>query len=200
MPLMTSTGLTITDGFSPREAHTAARLFWSAFSGKLGALMGPGPRALAFLAEVMDPAFALSARDGTGRLIGLAGYKTERGALVGGGWAEMRRHYGPLGGLCRAPLLSLLERDTAPGVLLMDGIFVAPEARGSGAGTALLSAVKARARALGLASVRLDVIDTNPRARALYEREGFTAGAEHHLGPLRHLFGFRSSTEMRWTA
>ena len=197
---MTTPDLTITGGFAPQEAQTAARLFWSAFSGKLGALLGPAPRALAFLTDVMDPAFALSARDRSGRLIGLAGYKTNAGALVGGGWADLTRHYGPLGSLWRAPLLSLLERDTAPGALLMDGIFVAPDARGLGAGTALLSAVKARARALGLASVRLDVIDTNPRARALYEREGFTPGPVHHLGPLRHLFGFRSSTEMRWTA
>lgn len=190
----------ITQGFDPSEAPAAAALFWSAFSAKLGLLLGPSPRALGFLADVMDPRFAFSARDAGGRLLGLAGFKTADGALVGGTLGDLARHYGAFGTLWRAPLLSLLERDVEPGVLLMDGIFVAPDARGHGAGSALLEAVKTRARDAGLASVRLDVIDTNPRARALYERSGFVPGPVHSTGPLRHLFGFRSSTEMRWTA
>ena len=79
----------------------------------------------------------------------------------------------------------------------MDGIFVDEQARSRGVGSALLGAVKARAAADGLSSIRLDVIDSNPRARALYERHGFVAGDVTHIGPLHHLFGFRSSTEMR---
>ena len=37
---------------------------------------------------------------------------------------------------------------------------------------------------------------SNPRARALYEREGFIAGETETLGPLRYIFGFDSSTKM----
>jgi RimJ/RimL family protein N-acetyltransferase len=40
------------------------------------------------------------------------------------------------------------------------------------------------------------VIDTNARARALYERLGFAAAGEAQIGPLRHIFGFRSATMM----
>lgn len=78
----------------------------------------------------------------------------------------------------------------------MDGIVVSDAARGQGIGTRLLAAIKDEALARGCTSVRLDVIDSNPRARALYEREGFVAGHRSDLGPLRHLFGFRSATEM----
>jgi RimJ/RimL family protein N-acetyltransferase len=47
-----------------------------------------------------------------------------------------------------------------------------------------------------LHEVRLDVIDTNPRARALYERKGFVATGEQKLGPLKPVFGFSSATTL----
>lgn len=52
-------------------------------------------------------------------------------------------------------------------------IGVAPAHRGHGVGSALLSALIAQARALGHQSISLSVEDGN-RARALYERAGFT--------------------------
>ncbi len=70
-------------------------------------------------------------------------------------------------------ILSVLERDLKPGVFQLDGICVATEARGQGVGTLLLRAIKDEAQGLGMHEVQLDVIDTNPRARILDEREGF---------------------------
>ena len=129
-------------------------------------------------------------------ILGVAGFKTDQGAFVGGTFRDLQRVYGSFGALWRAPLLSILERDLAPDTLLMDGIFVAPQARGKGIGAALLTAVSQHAAALGLAQVRLDVIDSNPRARALYERQGFKPLGTTHLGPFKHLFGFQSATTM----
>ena len=48
----------------------------------------------------------------------------------------------------------------------------------------------------GYGWVRLDVIDSNWRARALYERQGFLATRTESLGLLRLLFGFSASTTM----
>mgnify|MGYP001165092409 FL=1 len=78
----------------------------------------------------------------------------------------------------------------------MDGIAVTGAARGRGAGTALLAEICWIARTSGRHAVRLDVIDTNPRARALYERNGFVAGKVTQLGPLSRLFGFSTATAM----
>ncbi|MEQ8896501.1 MAG: GNAT family N-acetyltransferase [Roseovarius sp.] len=188
----------LTPGFDRAERGHAARLFWQAFGSKLGPVLAPEDKALSFLSSVLHPDFAISARDREGRLLGLAGVKTAQGGLVGGGWHDLARVYGWPGALWRGGALSLLERQVRPDTLLMDGIFVAEEARGRGVGSALLGAVKARAAQDGKSSVRLDVIDSNARARALYERHGFVAGDVTHIGPLRHLFGFRSSTEMRY--
>jgi len=91
-------------------------------------------------------------------------------------------------------LLGVAGFKTAQGA--MDGIFVAQEARGKGVGTALLKAVYAEARVRGYQQVRLDVIDTNPRARALYLHEGFEERETRQVGMLRHVFGFNAATTM----
>ena len=185
-------------GFAPEERQTAALLFWSAFRGKLWRLLAPEARAVAFIADVLSPDHAISARASDGTLLGLAGFKTGRGGLVGGGLRDLARVYGWPGALWREPLLALLERRVEPGVLLMDGIFVAEEARGRGVGTALLSAVKSHAVAVGADAVRLDVVDSNQRAKALYLREGFVPAGNEDLGVMRHVLGFRRSTRMIW--
>ncbi len=187
---------TISRGFSDAERPRIAALYWEAFSAKLSFVMGPQDKALYFLERQVDPDYALVARDAGGAVQGLAGFKTAQGALVGGAMSDLVATYGWLSALWRAPLLSLVERDLSDGVLLMDGICVGVDARGCGLGTALLQAIKDEARARGKTAVRLDVIDTNPRARALYEREGFDAIGTETLGPLRPVFGFRSSTRM----
>jgi ribosomal protein S18 acetylase RimI-like enzyme len=53
------------------------------------------------------------------------------------------------------------------------GLWVAPQARGTGVGVALVGSVITWARAAGYRSVRLDVADTNAHAVRLYERMGF---------------------------
>lgn len=187
---------TIQPGVAENHRQAAASLFWEAFQQKLSRIMRPEAKALAFLNRVMDSGHAISAVSDDGRLLGLAGFKTKDGAFVGGGLSDICSVYGAWGGLWRGIMLELLERDLEPGTLLMDGIFVDPVARGQGVGTALLSAVADEARARDLLRVRLDVIDINPRARALYERVGFRAIETQDIGLFRHLFGFRASTTM----
>ena len=189
----------IRPGFPDSARADVARLFWAAFSAKLIKVMGPDAKALAVLTPGLDPAYCLTAQDPQGRVLGAAGFKTADGAFVGGTMADYRRVYGLFGGVWRAVLLSTLEREVAKGSLLMDGIFVAPEARGKGIGTALLQAIKAEARARGQRSVRLDVIDSNKRARALYLGQGFEPGGRVTTGPLRHIFGFQAAQTMIWT-
>ncbi len=187
---------TISKGFSDREREQVAALYWEAFAAKLHYVLGPQPKALRFIADQLNPEFALVARGPSGGILGVAGFKTSQGALIGGEMADLARVYGWLSACWRGPLLALVERDLVDGILLMDGICVSAEARGMGLGTALLSAIKDEALVQGLTSVRLDVIDTNPRARALYERQGFEDIGTENLGPLRFLFGFCSSTKM----
>lgn len=186
----------IRTGIYPQHNTRAASLYWEAFGPKLLVPLGPQPKALHYVTRVLDSSHAISAIGDDGTLLGVVGFKTHRGALVGGSFADLRAVYGIFGAAWRAALLTMLERDTENTCFLMDGIFVAEEARGRGVGTGLLQAVAKEAVARGFDQIRLDVIDTNSRARALYEREGFVATKTHNLGPLRHIFGFAAATTM----
>ena len=191
--------ITITPGFSEAERPVAAQLYWQAFGGKLGKVLGPPTRGETFFRRVMNPDFALVARDNDGHMLGLAGFKTREGSLAQGGQRDLMAVYGVIGAFWRAVLLAPLERAVEHDTLLMDGICVSSEARGRGVGTLLLDAIKAEAAARGLSHVRLDVIDSNPRARALYERQGFVTTGEEQTGPLKYVFGFARATTMVFT-
>ena len=186
----------IVKGFPDSARPAIAALYWEAFGQKLGRALGPPDRALPFIERVLSPDHAVCAWDEDGHLLGVAGFKTYEGSLVGGDFADMARIYGRIGAAWRLALLALLSRDTDNVRFLMDGIFVAPEARGQGVGTRLLDAIAEEARARGYHEVRLDVIEDNLRARALYERKGYRAVARHSTGVLRYIFGFNAATTM----
>jgi len=186
--------ISITLGFEDHERETLAALYWEAFRAKLSVPLGPDARGLRFIARVLTPEFAFVAREG-GTILGLAGFKTAAGSMTEGRLRDVLAVY-RASSLWRLPIMALLERARDPDILLMDGICVAAEARGKGVGTLLLNAIKGQAGDTGCTHVRLDVIDSNPRARALYERQGFRAVNVEHLGLLRHIFGFQTATQM----
>lgn len=190
------TGVAIVRGLPRPQRAAAAALYWQAFGGKLGRVLGPDARALQFLDRVMRGDHAIVALDEAGQLLGLAGFKTVRGSFAGGTRRDLVEVYGRAGGLWRGALLHLIEREVDNERFLVDGLCVSREARGRGVGSRLVEAICDEARARGYAEVRLDVIDTNWRARALYERLGFRMIAEAGLGPLRHVFGFRAAQTM----
>lgn len=188
--------VTITPSFREDERAQVAQMYWGAFGHKLGRIMGPEARGTAFVHAALDPSHALCARATDGQLLGVLGFKTYHSALVHGTWPLMVQHFGPIGAAWRAAAMALLEQDVENRRFLIDGIFVDASHRGHGVGAALLRAVAKEARARGYDEVRLDVIDTNPRARALYERMGFTALPDQKLGVLRPIFGFNHATPM----
>lgn len=186
----------IEHGVRPEHLEKAADGYWQAFSRKLRFPLGPERKAKSFINSVLDPNHAISAVSSHGQFLGLAGYKTPDGAFIGGTFRDMVPIYGIFGASLRGLLIDTLDRPIQHGTLLMDGLFVSPEARGLGVGSALLHAIERRAVSLGMAKVRLDVINTNQRAQRLYQRHGFRETSEQSTGVLRHLFGFRSATEM----
>ncbi|ROU02557.1 GNAT family N-acetyltransferase [Histidinibacterium lentulum] len=185
----------VRQGFEPRDRDSLARLYWAAFGGKLGRVLGPERHALAFVARVANPERALCVHEG-GRLVGVAGFHAGGLALVGGGMSDLAAVYGRAGALWRGAALTVLERPQARGDLLVDGIFVADSHRGRGVGSALIEALAREALSRGLDRVRLDVTHENPRARALYERRGFVPVAQQSGRLLPWLFGFSGAVTM----
>ena len=65
-----------------------------------------------------------------------------------------------------------------------------------GVGTQLLTAVASFGREQGYRAICLDVVDTNPGARRLYERAGFAPTITRSY-PFLRPFGFTAVTTMR---
>ncbi len=183
-------------GLPEAQRAAAVALYWQAFGGKLGTVLGPEARALRFLARVMRADHAIVALDADGNLLGMAGFKTPAASFAGGAASDIRACYGWAGAAWRLPLLWLLGREVDNHRFLLDGICVARDLRGRGIGSALMAAICDEARARGYTQVRLDVIDGNWRARALYERLGFEVEKTVGIGLLRHVYGFAATTTM----
>ncbi len=177
--------------------HQVAALYWEAFGRKLGSALGPPAKGRAFLAAHLHRDRGVTALDGAGRVVGVAGYHLAGRALMGGSARDVVATYGPLRGVPRLALLGLLARRPAEGELVMDGICVAAEHRGAGIGSLLLREIAAVAAENACSRIRLDVVDVNPRARALYERHGFDAVRTQRTPFLRTLMGFGAVTTMR---
>ncbi|MFD9083519.1 GNAT family N-acetyltransferase [Streptomyces erythrochromogenes] len=174
-----------------------AELYWEAFGRKLGAALGPPERGRAFIAgHLHHDRAAVALAPGGDRVLGVAGYRLGGRALTGGGARDVLRAYGPFRGLPRLAVLALLERTPEPGELVMDGIAVDPAHRGAGIGSRLLTEIAAVAAEHGCRRVRLDVIDVNTGARALYERHGFSAVRTERTPYLERLMGFGAVTTM----
>ncbi len=183
-------------GLPERFRASAAALYDEAFGAKFSLAIRSGERRRRLLRNCLMPAYAIVAL-WEDRLAGIAGLHTPDGALTGGmTYAELLALLGFIRGNRAALVFSLYEREPAPGELLMDGIAVHPEARGKGVGGRLLGEVVAYAAAHGFDRVRLDVIDTNPGARKLYDRNGFRAVKTEPFAYLRWLLKFGASTQM----
>jgi ribosomal protein S18 acetylase RimI-like enzyme len=186
--------VTIQRGFLSTLNAQAATLYAEAFRQKFKPFLGD--KSVAVLSEGLRPDFAFAAlRDE--ELLGLAGIQTSDKKFVELDRKVFQRTFGLLSGSLRYVLAQwFFARPDEVGTLLMDGIAVKKDARGQGVGTKLLEAVFAYAEAQGFERVRLDVIDTNPKARELYERLGFAAKETTHLPFLKAWFGFSAVTMM----
>jgi len=185
-------------GFEDKLRGSAAALYDDAFGAKLGIAIPDAELRKEVLERGMDPAYSFAAISGD-QLVGIAGFKTGQGSFTGGiSLSLLKETLGTAAVLRAAPVLALFQRRRVPGQLLMDGIAVSPAMRGCGIGTQLLNRLIEYARSEGYRSIRLDVIDTNPAARRLYERIGFTPVRTERFGYLEWLLGFGSAVQMEY--
>lgn len=187
----------ITLGFDESERMQVGALYWEAFQRKLRPAFADSQTGLRVVQTSLRPERMLVARSAAGSVSGVCGFHEDGTGAVAMTWMTMRGIL-PVGQALRASLvLSLLARDDEAGVLVLDGICVHRDQRGSGIGTSLLDAAEAHARVRGVGSVSLSVVDGNPRARALYTRRGFVPVSSGALGVLGPIYGFDGYTVMR---
>ena len=156
----------------------AAEIFEEAFGDKMRMAVRDKEKRMEFLRRSYVATNGIIARR-EDTLLGMAGLSSRgapySGGLLGDSW-DIRPHrdlLGWLGAMWAVWGTRMADHRPKADEIYVDGIAVSPDARGLGIGTRLLHETTAIARTHGKPFVRLDVIDTNPRAQALYERVGY---------------------------
>jgi ribosomal protein S18 acetylase RimI-like enzyme len=175
---MSEVDVVIEQGLPEALREQAVELFEEAFGPKMRMAIREPEKRMAFLRRAYVASHVVIARDDD-RLLGMAGLSTNGEPYAGGlldvSWDP--RPYRDLLGWAGAAWavwgLRLGDHSPTADEVYIDGIAVAPEARGRGVGTRLLEEINRIAHRQGKLFVRLDVVDTNPRAQALYERLGY---------------------------
>jgi ribosomal protein S18 acetylase RimI-like enzyme len=176
---------------------SATQLYFDALKDKLGPVLGDDDRAHSALADNLATEKCLVAICDK-KLIGIMGIQTEDGGFVTPRLKTMMRLYGILGGILRMCVLIILDHRTCTDELYVDGVAVAREMRGKGIGTHMFELLERKASKNGTRIISLEVIDTNIKAKVLYERLGFVAVKSQTLWPLNLIlnFPFNSSSLM----
>ena len=193
---MTEHKTQIQQGWQPELADDVAQLYEQAFGHKFASAISDKTKRKAFLAKcfLADYSFVAMSQE---NVVGIAGFQTPDGTFTGGiTFEQIMAELGWLRGLKACAVFSLFERKAQEGELVMDGIAVDAECRGQGLGGKLLDQIIDYARLHHYQRVRLDVIDSNPRAKKLYEAKGFVAEKTEHYPYLKWLLGFSGSTTM----
>ncbi len=185
-----------TVGIPEDHRDAAVQLYEDAFGAKFSVAIKERKKRLALLKASLSLDFAIGAIH-QDKLLGLAGFSTKGGSLTDGITVKrLLRQLGIWRGIRAILVFSLYDRQLTAGELMMDGISVNEASRGKGIGSNLLDELKSYAIRNGFSTIRLDVIDTNPDARRLYEKQGFVAKKTEYFGFLRFFLGFSASTTM----
>lgn len=100
------------------------------------------------------------------------------------------REFGTLSGIFRCVLNSLLDLRTGRYKFYVYGLKVIPEVRRRGIARTLILAAERKAVSLNAARVELEVYDTNLRALAFYQAQGYRIDGQLRLGIMSQLLKF----------
>lgn len=166
--------MNVRSGFEEKDRYEVASLYTEAFLKKFVNVLGEREVLLDLFYNSVNAKYCFSAYDGD-ILMGIAGFAAEENGFIEPSIKWFIGKFGWLKGVYKALYLSVIFRKRAPNKahLIMEGIAVKSAFRGCGAGTALFEQLTAYAESQGYTGIRLDVIDDNPKAKALYSRLGF---------------------------
>ncbi len=187
--------------YLPDEFRASAIwLYFNALKEKLEPILGSDGRAQEVLASNIASDKCLVAICDE-KLVGIMGIQTNKGGFMNPSLKTTVRIYGILGGIVRMGGLAILHHTSSSDELYVDGVAVAYEMRGKGIGSRLFEMLERNASIKGIRTISLEVIDTNPRAKSLYEQLGFVVMKTQTLWPLNLFvkFPFRSTTLMTKT-
>jgi len=181
--------------------HQAAAIFYQAFAPKIDHLLlkPKSPQQAIRIYEAcinFNAGFYALHR---GEVVGLAGLQYRNLKFDKLTWSSLIKEFGFWGTVYRMALLFVSNRILSPldkDEIRIESLAVAEGMRGKQIGTSLLNTVFEFARSNGFNTVSLEVVDTNQRARQLYERLGFIPVKTTKYGRFTRRAGFSADIKM----
>ena len=190
----------IQSGVPEQQRITVATIFYESFPDKFARLFGDPRKAIPLISQLIRENRILSALI-DGQVVGFAGLHYHGKHFLKFHIAETVRIY-----RLTALRVILYFLITALNVhntnqLHLEVLAVHEQYRNQGIGTQLVHSTIAFAQQQGFSLIRLEVVNTNPKAKKLYERIGFKQVQDHEITyPFNILTGFRTITDMHYAS
>ena len=179
----------INEGLPVKFKRSAAELFLEAFSDKFIPILGRKDKAKRLIEFSIEPGNCFYAEE-DGKLLGLLAFQTIEGSFLNPSLKVLIPIYGFLISIFKVFNLSMLQHKIKTCELYIEAIAVTDFARGKGIGTKLIETMTEFAMNNEYNCLTLQVIDTNPLAKELYEKLGFSVIKNSKIWPVNKLIGW----------
>jgi ribosomal protein S18 acetylase RimI-like enzyme len=162
-------------GILTEHKEDAARLYAIAFQTKFKKILGSPEEVTQLLKDGINIQRGISAISEDNELLGISGFHLNNTSLIDIKFKTFISKYGIIKGTFKYIVLVAIfsRKPDKKSQLLMDGIAVKEGNRGHGIGKQLFIALEKFSIQNKMNSIKLDVVDENPKAKKLYDRIGF---------------------------
>ena len=150
-----------------------ADIYLQAFNRKITCLIKPRQVAKEIIIKSLNYDMSLQAFDRDNKLVGFLGYQTSEREFISYKYYNFRKYFNPINAFLKWIILKMFMPKLAGTVIRIDSVAVEDDYRGQGIGTALIEKFLDFVKINNYKKTLLEVVDTNPRAKKLYERFGF---------------------------
>ncbi len=181
--------ITLQKGLPTELINSATDLFLNAFGSKFYPILGDGEITKELVKSSINTTSCISAFE-NGDLLGILAVQEKNKSFVDISFDNIKSSYGLIKGMIKAVLLSLFMYKPDDKEIHIECIAVAISARGMGIGTRLLNELFSQASDECIQKVTLEVINTNTKAKSLYEKLGFHIEKASNIWPLNKIIGW----------
>ena len=185
-------------GVPKNQRIRVAKIFCEAFQDKIRLIFGNNKKAQLLIgSSIQDDRILVALKDNV--VVGFAGLQYGNKSYSDPSLNQIIRIYGLE--TIRIFLFLIIEFFNKPKShqLHLDTLVVSHQEQNKGIGTKLIQSTIKLAKAKKFFQIKLEVIETNKKAKSLYEKIGFkTVKTTKIPYPLSYLIGFRSFNEMHY--
>jgi len=187
----------ITDKINQNQLSQALDIYYFAFRRKIRALIKIKEKALAIHKKSLNSDRVLYALSGS-RVVGVLGLHYDNKNFMEIKYKYLREHFNPIQSYFIYFIYKIMSPKLNSDVIRIDSIAVDEDIRGKGIGSLLIKKVFEFAKDKGFKEIILEVVDTNPKAKKLYERLGFKEKKQVKFYFTQRVAGFSSEFIMSY--